>query len=139
MMRFKRVSLMAVLGLCMIWPLSLAGYAGPGAPGKVGCKADIDWQITPKAEVTQFDCKVGKHKKKPALVFTVGIKNVSTEPLRYRLNIFLLDMDKAAGHLIPRKGKPPVLEPGKTKTVKVPFFKTTTESKKILVKVKTLD
>jgi hypothetical protein len=138
MMRLKEVSLMAILGLCVIWSLSLSGCATPAAPAKGGCKADIEWQVTPEAKVTKFECNVGTHKKEPALVFEVGIKNVSSKPLRYRLNIFLLDMDKAAGHLIPRKGKPPLLEPGKEKTVTVPFFKTTALSKQILVKVTTM-
>jgi hypothetical protein len=47
-------------------------------------------------------------------------------------------MDKAAGHLVPRKGNPPVLEPGKGETVKIPFIGTGQESKKILVIVKTI-
>jgi len=134
----KEVSLMAVLVLCLVWTLSLAGCAAPGKPVKSSCQADIEWQVTPEAEITQFDCAVGAHKKIPSLIFTVGIKNVTAKPLRYRLNIFLMDMDKAAGHLMPAKGKPPVVEPGKTLTVKIPFIKTTDPSKKILVVVKTL-
>jgi hypothetical protein len=47
-------------------------------------------------------------------------------------------MDKAAGHLVPRKGKPPVLQPGKGATVKIPFIGTDKESKQILVVVKTI-
>ena len=64
--------------------------------------------------------------------------NPTDKPLRYRINIFLEDMDKAAGHLVPRKGKPPVLEPGKSASVKIPFIGTDKESKKILVIVKTI-
>jgi hypothetical protein len=138
MRRTKKVSLMAVLVLFVVWSFSVTSFAAPGKPVKSSCQADIEWQITPEAEVTQFDCAVGAHKKKPSLIFTVGIKNVSDKPLRYRLNIFLLDMDKAAGYLIPRKGKPPVLEPGKEKIVKIPFIKTVDTSKKILVVVKTI-
>jgi hypothetical protein len=47
-------------------------------------------------------------------------------------------MDKAAGHLVPRKGKPPVLQPGQSAVVKIPFIGTDKESKKILVIVKTI-
>ena len=139
MRHIKRVFLMAVFVLCLIWSFSLTGCATADKSAKeYGCKADIEWQITPEAQVTQFDCNLGTHAKSPALIFTVGIKNVSNKPLRYRINIFLLDMDKAAGYLVPRKGKPPVLEPGKTKNVKIPFIKTHDLSKKILVKVKTI-
>ena len=138
MMRMKKVSLLAVLVLFVVWAFSVTTCAAQGKPVKSSCQADIEWQITPEAEIIQFDCAVGAFKKIPSLIFTVGIKNVSDKPLRYRLNIFLLDMDKGAGHLMPAKGKPPVVEPGKTLTVKVPFMKTTDMSKKILVVVKTL-
>ena len=47
-------------------------------------------------------------------------------------------MDKAFGSLVPTKGTPPVVEPGKTQTVKLPFLGTEKESKKILVVVKTI-
>jgi len=54
------------------------------------------------------------------------------------LIIFLDDMDKANGHLVPRTGKPPVIEPGKGQTVKIPFMGTDKFSKKILVVVRTI-
>jgi hypothetical protein len=47
-------------------------------------------------------------------------------------------MDKAAGHYVPRKGKPPVIEPGKSTTVKIPFIKTDRLSKNIMVVVTTM-
>jgi hypothetical protein len=128
-----------VLALFMAGTLFFAGCATTGKPpANVQCAADIEWDLAPEVEVTQFECKLGEYKKKPSLLFSVGIKNVTDKPLRYRVNIFLLDLDKAAGHLVPRKGKPPVLGPGKSKVVKIPFIKTTTPSKKILVRVKPL-
>ena len=68
----------------------------------------------------------------------IGLELISDQPQRYRVNIFLEDMDKAFGHLVPRKGSPPVLEAGKSATVKIPFIGTDKESKKILVMVKTV-
>jgi hypothetical protein len=68
----------------------------------------------------------------------MDLTNASDTPLRFRVNIFLEDMDKAAGHLVPRKGKPPVVEPGQTASVKIPFIKTETLSDKVLVVVKTM-
>lgn len=118
--------------------VSALSCATTGKPAKVDCKATIDWQIAEQAEITSFACEVGTFKKKTALIFTVSIKNITKEPQRYRLNIFLLDQDKAAGHLIPRKGKPPVVKPGETKTVKIPFFNADTASKDLLVVVKTI-
>lgn len=123
--------------ICLACALWFPAYAAD-KPVKSSCKADIEWQVTPEAEITQFDCKQGNHKGKPALIFTAGLKNISKKPLRYRVNIFLLDMDKAVGHLVPRKGKPPVLEPGKTANVTIPSIGTKDMSKKIMVIVKTL-
>jgi hypothetical protein len=123
------------LGLhCTLW---LIGCATPAKQAPIVCDADITWQITPEAQITRFDCEVGKYKGNPALIFTVEVKNIGEKPARYRLHIFLMDMGKAAGHLIPRKGKPPVLEPGKAGTIKIPFIKTAEASRRILVVVKT--
>jgi hypothetical protein len=96
----------------------------------------IEMEVAPEAKITQFESALGTHEKDPALIFTVGIQNVSNQPMRYRLNIFLQDMDKGSGSLVPVTGKPPVMEPGKTETVKIPFIKTEKESKDILVIVK---
>ena len=138
MKHLKKASLTAVLVFCMISTCWLVGYAGEGAPEKVNCIAEIAWEVVKEAKLTQFDCALGEHDGQPSLIFTVGLENPTQQPLRYRINIFLEDMDKAAGHLVPRKGKPPVVEPGKGESVKIPFIGTGTESKKILVMVKTI-
>ena len=134
----KKASMRAVLVLCLIVAVGLIGCAGKGAPEKANCDAKITWQVAKEAKLTQFDCIVGMNAGQPSLIFTVGVENAADKPYRYRVNIFLEDMDKAFGHLVPRKGKPPVLEPGKSATVKIPFIGTDKESKKILVIVKTI-
>ena len=138
MKRLKNGSLISVLVICAIGTLWLIGCAGKGAPEKANCDAKISWEIVKEAKLTQFDCALGTHGGQPSLIFNVGLENTSDTPLRYRINIFLEDMDKAAGHLVPRKGKPPVLEPGTSATAKIPFIGTDKESKKILVIVKTI-
>ena len=117
----------------------LTGCAGKGAPEKTNCDASIKWEVVDKAKVTQFDCALGKHEGYPSLIFTVGLENPTDKPLRYWLIIFLDDMDKANGYLVPRTGKPPVIEPGKGQTVKIPFMGTDKFSKKILVIVRTIE
>jgi hypothetical protein len=136
----KKASMRAVLVLCLVVAFGLIGCAGTGkgAPEKSNCDAKITWQVAKEAKLTQFDCIVGIHGGQPSLIFTVGVENATEQPLRYRVNIFLEDLDKAAGHLVPRKGKPPVLQPGKAETVKIPFIGTGKESKQILVIVKTI-
>ncbi|MBL0713890.1 MAG: hypothetical protein JJV98_09320 [Desulfosarcina sp.] len=122
-------------------PLMLLAWTGcatapPSNVKSVDCAtARIEWEVAPEVEVVSFGCAMGKQGTDPALIYTVALKNVTDRPLRYRLNIFLLDMDKAAGHLVPRKGKPPRVAPGKTETVKVPFIKTTSMPGKIHVLV----
>jgi hypothetical protein len=105
-------------------------------PAKTPSEPRIVMDVIPEAKITQFESAMGTHQNDPALIFTIGIQNVSNQPMRYRLNIFLQDMDKGAGSLVPATGKPPVLEPGNTQTVKIPFIKTDKESKDILVVVK---
>jgi len=134
----KKASMRAVLVLCLIVALGLIGCAGKGAPEKANCDANITWQVAKEAKLTQFDCIVGINAGQPSLIFTVGVENATDKPYRYRVNIFLEDMDKASGHLVPRKGNPPVLQPGKGETVTIPFIGTGKESKKILVIVKTI-
>ena len=138
MKRLKKASMMAVLVLCLAGAFLLAGCAGKGAPEKINCDAKITWEVVKEAKITQFDCALGEVEGLPSLIFTVGLENTSATPLRYRLNIFLEDMGKAFGSLVPAKGKPPVLEPGKVETVKLPFLGTDKESKEILVVVKTI-
>lgn len=130
-----------ILILCLALGIWLAGCAssGKGAPEKTNCDASIKWDVTELAKLTQFDCAVGKHGGEPSLIFTVGLENPTAQPYRYRVNIFLEDLDKAAGHYVPRKGKPPVVEPGKSTTVKIPFIKTNKLSKDILVVVTTME
>ena len=138
MKRFKNSCMVAVLVSCLVGMFWQVGWAGAGAPEKINCNAEIKWEVIAEAKVTQFDCALGKHGGQASLIFNVGLMNPTDKPLRYRINIFLEDMDKAAGHLVPRKGKPAVLAPGKSATVKIPFIGTDTESKKILVVVKTI-
>jgi len=138
MKRLKNASMMTVPVLFLAGVFLLAGCAGKGAPEKSNCDAKITWEVVKEARITQFDCAVSQDFGLPSLIFTVGLENTSSTPLRYRLNIFLEDMDKAFGSLVPRKGNPPVLEPGKAETVKLPFLGTEKESKKILVVVKTI-
>ena len=138
MKRLKNASMMSVLVLGLMGTFFQVGWAGEGAPEKINCDADITWEVVAEAKLIQFDCALGESGGQPALIFTVGLENASDKPQRYRINIFLEDMDKGFGHLVPRKGSPPVLEPGKSETVKIPFIGTDKESKKILVIVKTI-
>ncbi len=139
--RLRISPLMAALGICLVLTFGLWGCAtksNVGAPEIVNCPASISYDVAPEAKLTQFDCNLGSHGSQPSLNFYVGVMNITEKPLRYRVNVFLEDMDKAAGHLVPRKGKPAVLAPGKSAKVKIPFIGTDAQSKDIMVLVKPL-
>ncbi|MBW2436593.1 MAG: hypothetical protein JRF29_04890 [Deltaproteobacteria bacterium] len=134
----KLKKMIPILILCLAMGVWLAGCAGKGAPEKTNCDTRIKWDVIGEVKLTQFDCAVGKHGGQTSLIFTVGLENPTEQPYRYRVNIFLEDMNKAAGHYVPRKGKPPVVNPGKTETVKIPFIGTDKMPKKVLVMVTTM-
>jgi len=120
----------------VVLSFSACASAPPSNVKEVQCDASkIIWEVAPEAEIVNFTCALGEYDKEPSLLFTVGVKNVSDKALRFRVSIFLLDMDKAAGHLVPIKGKPPVLAAGAEESVNLPFIKTATMSQKIHVRV----
>lgn len=129
----------AAAGLMLSASLFGCASAPPVNVKSVNCEAGrIDWEVAAQAEITAFSCAMGTHELEPSLIYTVALKNVSSNPQRFRLNIFLLDMDKAAGFMVPRTGKPPVLKPGEEQSVKIPFMKTTQLPAKTMVRVTTL-
>lgn len=125
---------LVLLPVMLVW----AGCATAPPPNVKGVNCEtqkIEWEVADEAEIVSFDCALGKKDMDPALIYTVALKNVTAKPLRYRINIFLLDLDKAAGHLVPRTGKPPQVAPGATAKVTIPFIKTTDMPGKIHVLV----
>jgi hypothetical protein len=99
---------------------------------------NIQWEVAPEAEIANFNCQVGTHEGAPTLIVTMDVKNITDKPLRYKAQVFLEDMDKAYGALVPAKGKPPVVAPGASSSVKLPFVKTDALSKQMMVVVKTM-
>jgi hypothetical protein len=126
---------LAVLSALLIW--SGCATAPPPANVKmvecIGSK--IQWEVAPEAEIVSFACAFGTHAGDPSLIYTVKLKNKAAKAYRFRLGIYLLDMDKAVAYLVPTKGKPPQLAPGEEAIVKIPFMKTTVMSKRTLVRV----
>jgi len=67
----------------------------------------------------------------------VAVKNITPEPQRYRVNIFL-DNGKAVGGLIPRKTKKGLVKPGDTASFVYPVKEMTIQSKGVLLKISAL-
>jgi hypothetical protein len=121
--------------LVVMGALLVAGCATTRPPENLACDTDIRWDVASEAQINQFACTL----EGDTLTFAAEVQNVSDTPQRFRLNIFLLDQDKAAGHLIPRKGDPPVVAPDQSESVEVPFFKTATMPKQVEVIVSIIE
>jgi hypothetical protein len=124
------VGVLIVLGVVVV-----AGCATTKPPENLACDTNIRWDVASEAQINQFACDL----EGDTLTFAAEVQNVSDTPQRFRLNVFLLDQDKAAGHLIPRKGDPPVVAPGASESVKVPFFKAAAMPKQVEVIVSTIE
>lgn len=85
---------------------------------------EIEWKLTSKAELTGFQCMQGNDTDTPSLIFMADVQNTTRKPLRYRLSIVLPDLKRAIGHLVPRKGVPPVVMPGDTEKMTLIFENT---------------
>ena len=129
------ILLFGVLALLMATGCAETKYV---PKGKVACPVNITWNVVPQADITSFSCTVAEFKKKPAVIFKVGVKNISDKAQRFRVQIYLLEEGKAVGGLVPAKGKPPVLKAGEEKVVTYPVIKATQLPKKLEVIVKTI-
>ena len=140
MKRFQHVArflgIIAVLA-CLV----CVGCAGPKPkPGEVfPCAADsqIEKTIAPEAELTDFSCVLKKWEGSDTLHFNVTLKNVSEQPQRYRVNIFL-DNGKAVGGLIPRKTKGGLIAPGESASFVYPVSEMACGPQSIVLMVKTM-
>jgi hypothetical protein len=135
--KFARITVagLAVLSALLFWS-GCATAPPPSNVKMIDCTgAKIQWDVAPEAEVVSFACALGTHEGDPSLIYTIKLKNVADKAYRFRLGVYLLDMDKAVAYLVPTKGKPPQLAPGQEATVKIPFMKTTAMSKKTMVRV----
>ncbi len=142
MLRNTSFSLMGWLlsGLCLLFFVSGCATAPPSNVKAVNCEeTQIDWDVSPEAQIVNFDCALGRHEGDPSVIYTVKLKNISDRPRRFRLTTFLVGMDKAVAYPVPAKGKPPVLAPGAEASVKIPFMKVTEMPGKIQVIVKPMN
>ena len=71
------------------------------------------------------------------LHFNVALKNISNEPQRFKVHIFL-DNGKAVGGLIPRKTKGGLVEPGQTASFEYPVNGMVGLPGEILLKISTV-
>ncbi len=123
--------------------LLLAGCAGkrysPGtAPDSFPCvPADkLEKDIAPEAALESLTCSFKKYEGKDTLLLTVAVKNVSDQPQRFRVNLFM-DNGKAVGGLIPRTTKNGLVEPGQSKSFDYPVVDMPQSPKAMTLIIKT--
>ena len=106
------VTLMFLVGSCA---------SNKSTPGKMEKNVAYKTSVCSSAKITKVDYFMKKYKGSMRLHITVGIKNVSSTPKRFRLHIFLPG-GVSSGGLYPRKGKPPVIQPGKELVQTYPMY-----------------
>jgi hypothetical protein len=108
----------------------------PGTPFECVAEGDLEKMIVPEAELVEFSCMFKKWEGSDTLHFTVGVKNVSDQDQRFRVNIFL-DNGKAVGGLIPRKTKKGLIKPGQVGSFVYPVSGMPDKPKSITLKIST--
>lgn len=133
-----------ILMVVAITALAFTGCASKGltpenAPEVFPCAVggEVEKEIAPEAELADFSCSFKRWEGTTTLHFKVAVKNVSQEPQRYRVNIFL-DNGKAVGGLIPRKTKKGLVKPGDTGSFVYPVKELATQPKGVFLKISTL-
>jgi len=143
--RVGNASTWVIIGLAVA-VVSLAAGCGGGAltpknaPAQFACVADggqLTKDIAPQAELVDFSCTFKKWKGAETLHFSVLLKNVSQEPQRYRVNIFM-DNGKAVRGLIPRNTKKGLVQPGQTASFVYPVKDMAVQPKSIILKISTV-
>jgi len=127
--------------LLVIAAVALAGCLGPQPkPGEVfQCVAadKLEKNIAAEASLEEFSCVFKKWSGSDTLHFKVALKNVSDQPQRYKVNIFL-DNGKAVGGLIPRKTKKGLVQPGQSASFVYPVQGVTKKPKSITLNIRTM-
>jgi hypothetical protein len=134
----KRTGLGVVITLLTLLLAACAGHKPE--PGMVFPCADdsrIEKTIASEAELVDFSCVVKPWKGTDCLHFTIGLKNITTQPQRYKVNIFL-ENGKAVGGLIPRTTKKGLVEPGQTASFEYPVGGMDRAPESIILMVKTI-
>lgn len=113
MMRFNGVST-RMLFLLAITSLVMTGCAGTQVDtSSCVLGGAMEKSVASEAKLTEFSCVFKEWQGASVLHFTGRVRNVSDQPRRFRVNIFL-DNGKAAGGLLPRKTGKGLLKPGKS-------------------------
>jgi hypothetical protein len=129
--------ILATVGLTLVG--CAGGYTPKNAPESFPCVADgkLDKTVAAAAALEDLSCSFKRWEGMETLHFSVVVKNVSSTPQRYRVNIFL-DNGKAVGGLIPRKIAKGLVKPGETAKAVYPVGQMPKQPKAITLKIGTV-
>ena len=99
--------------------LLLAAMALWAVPAMAAAEPKTNFEVIKTAKVTKVAYQIKKYKGKDRLHVTVELENVSKQPKRFRVNIWLPD-GVAGGGFYPRKSK--AIQPGKTLSRTFPMY-----------------
>lgn len=140
MVRFIK-STTGLMFVALLVFLVFAGCAGkrikPGEVAPCVPEAKLEKEISPEASLADLSCTLKKWEGNDTLHLNITVKNVSTQPQRYRVHIFF-DNGKAVGGLMPRTTKNGLVEPGKTASFEYPVKGMVCLPKSLTVVVKTM-
>ena len=97
----------------------------------------LEKSVASEAELKELSCFFKRWEGVETLHIKVALKNVSNEPQRFRVNIFL-DNGKAVGGFIPRKTKKGLVKPGAVATFVYPVKNMPEAPKAMTLIVKTV-
>ena len=131
----KSILSLLVLGLCAAW---LAGCTTvQPKPGETFACGPVDEEICAEAELAALTCEFKTWEGADVLHFNVAVKNLSDQPQRFKVNLFL-DNGKAVGGLLPRKTKKGLIAPGQTASFTYPVGGMTTAPESVALMIKTM-
>ena len=141
-MKHARGVLTLVMVIMAVTGLTLAGglwTKADAAAETFSCVAEakLDKEIASEAQLEEFSCFFKRWEGSDTLHFKVAIKNVSDQPQRFRVNIFL-DNGKGVGGLIPQKTAKGLVKPGESAAFVYPVTGMANKAMGITLKISTI-
>ncbi len=130
------VLIWVVMVLCLLGGVGAEVHAAE-AGSACAPEEQISKEICPEAQLVSLSCFFKRWEGVNTLHFEVSLKNISDQPQRFRVNIFL-DNGKAVGGLIPRKTKKGLIPPQKTVSFVYPVKDMTSKAKAIDIRITTM-
>lgn len=116
------------------------GYTPKDAPSEFLCAINnnVLMDVADVSQVRDFACFYKKWEGVETLHFKIVVKNLASEPKRFKVNIFL-DNGKAVGGLIPRKTAKGLVAPGAEAAFTYPVGGVTKQPKEVILKIRTVE